>query len=209
MIMKAHYQGRAKGVPSLNSHRVHPRITELLAHLDRERAGLHAAVESVSPARREERQAPERWSVAEILEHLVLVERRLTYLVATAVAGARAKGLPAETEMTPVMWTVPVKVFLDRSRKITAAEAVLPRGELDSAAASKALESTRAQLRATIIAADGLALADVVYPHPLVGQLNMYQWIGFIGSHEARHAAQIRDLAAEGAVSQRSPATAD
>lgn len=188
---------------------MHPRITEVLAHLDRERAGLHAAVDCVSPARREERQARERWSVAEILEHLVLVERRLTYLVANAVASARVKGLPAETETTPVMWTVPVKVFLDRSRKITAAEAVLPRGELDSAAASKALESTREQLRATIVAADGLALADVVHPHPVLGQLNMYQWIGFIGSHEARHAAQIRELAADSAASRRSPAAAD
>ena len=207
--MKAHYRGRAKGVPFLNSQHMHPRITELLAHLDRERAELRAAVESVSPARREERLTPERWSVAEILEHLVLVERRLTYLVATAVAGARAKGLPAEPETTPVMWTVPVKLFLDRSRKITASEAVLPRGELDSAAASKALELTREQLRATIVAADGLALADVVHPHQVLGQLNMYQWIGFIGSHEARHAAQIRELAAGAAASGRAPATAD
>jgi hypothetical protein len=37
----------------------------------------------------------------------------------------------------------------------------------------------------------------------------MYQWIGFIGSHEARHAAQIRELAADVAASRRAPTTAD
>jgi hypothetical protein len=33
-----------------------------------------------------------------------------------------------------------------------------------------------------------------VYPHPLVGMLNLYQWILFVGQHEGRHSEQIRDI---------------
>jgi hypothetical protein len=36
----------------------------------------------------------------------------------------------------------------------------------------------------------------VVVPHPALGDQNLYQWIAFVGAHESRHAAQIREIAA-------------
>ena len=33
-------------------------------------------------------------------------------------------------------------------------------------------------------------------PHPVLGPINIYQWALFVGSHEARHALQIREIAA-------------
>jgi hypothetical protein len=178
---------------------MHPRITELLAHLDRERQALREAVDTVPPEAREERRWPDRWSVAEILEHLGIVERQLTHLVKSAVGNARAKGLRREEETSPIMWTVPMQVFVDRTRHITASSTVLPTGTMDAETAWQRLEGTRASLRGALLDADGLALGDVVYPHPVVGNLNLYQWIGFIGAHEARHADQIRELARAGA----------
>jgi hypothetical protein len=35
----------------------------------------------------------------------------------------------------------------------------------------------------------------VSWPHPRFGPLTGYQWIAFSGAHEARHAAQIREIA--------------
>ena len=43
-------------------------------------------------------------------------------------------------------------------------------------------------------AADGLALSQVTAKHPFLGVLNLYQWIGFIGYHDLRHADQIREI---------------
>jgi hypothetical protein len=177
---------------------MHPRVAELLSHLDRERAGLRAAVDSIPVAARERRPAPERWSVAEILEHLALVERRLAHVITTALDGARAKGLRSESDETPVMGTMPLAAILDRSNKITAAAAVIPAGEIDSGAAWQRLEAARDDFRSVVLAADGLALGDVIHPHPRLGTLNLYQWIGFVGSHEARHAAQIREQSGQG-----------
>jgi hypothetical protein len=34
-------------------------------------------------------------------------------------------------------------------------------------------------------------LTHLKYPHPLLGELDMYQWILIAGGHEGRHIAQI------------------
>jgi len=61
---------------------MHPRTEELLRHLDANRAVLHAAVDAVPPALRERKPGPDRWSVAETLEHLSRVEEGITRLLA-------------------------------------------------------------------------------------------------------------------------------
>jgi hypothetical protein len=35
---------------------------------------------------------------------------------------------------------------------------------------------------------------DARFPHPAWGPLNLYQWLAFVGAHEARHLAQISAL---------------
>ena len=36
-----------------------------------------------------------------------------------------------------------------------------------------------------------------MYPHPLFGPLSAYHWFAFIAAHEARHAAQIREIVSD------------
>src|SRR5215211_1363491 len=66
--------------------------------------------------------------------------------------------------------------------------------DLTSAQALVALDESRQQLLHAIGTGEGLALTGMVYPHPLVGMLNLYQWILFVGQHEGRHSEQIRDI---------------
>jgi hypothetical protein len=58
------------------------------------------------------------------------------------------------------------------------------------------LEQTRAALRAAALAGDGLALGEVIQPHLVLGPINLYQWLLFVGGHEVRHTAQVREIAA-------------
>jgi hypothetical protein len=46
-----------------------------------------------------------------------------------------------------------------------------------------------------VVAHDGIAIDAVTHPHPVLGVIDAYQWFIFIGSHEARHAEQIREIA--------------
>jgi hypothetical protein len=173
---------------------MHPRTQELLRHLDTQHDRLRAAVESVPRARREAKPSAERWSVAEVLEHLSIVETRIERVFTKRLAEARAAGLGPERDATPVVGTIDMDRVLDRTRRITAAEAALPTGKLDADAAWAAVERARDTLCNAVRDSDGLALADVIHPHPVFGPINLYQWVAFVGGHEARHAAQVMEL---------------
>jgi hypothetical protein len=172
----------------------HPRVVELLDQLDVHRASLRAAVDSVPIGLRDRRPAEGRWSVAEILEHLGIVEARIAGLIEQQVEAGRARGLPAEIETASVLSALDVSALLDRSVRRVSGDASLPTGQLDAVAAWTKLEQARLKLRQVVIAADGLALGDLSAPHPRLGPLNLYQWLLFLGGHEGRHALQIREV---------------
>jgi hypothetical protein len=174
---------------------MHPRTEELLQHLDTNRRILRAAVDSVPAALRETPPAPDRWSVANVLEHLSRVEAGLTRLLAKRLGDARDAGLLApETRTSPALVSVDHQTLLDRTRRITASERVLPVDGMDAATAFAALEKTRPALRDLLASYDGMNLSAVSFPHPVLGVIDGYEWFAFIGSHEARHADQIREI---------------
>jgi len=174
---------------------MHPRTEALLQYLETNRAVLRAAVDPVPAALRETRPAPGRWSVANVLEHLARVEEQITRLLAKRLAEARDAGaLPPETRSSPVLEPAHQSALLDRRRRITASERSHPVDAMDASAALAALEKSRAGLRELVVAYDGLNLSGVSFPHPVLGNLDGYGWLQFIGTHEARHAAQIREI---------------
>jgi hypothetical protein len=174
---------------------MHPRTQEILQCLESELHGLRAAVNAVPPERRSDRPAPDRWSVAEVLEHLVMVEAAMLKGCAKQLAAAREAGLPAETESSPIRGTLAPERVADRERRIAAPDRLRPTG-IDADTAWRQLEATRAQFLEFVRSCDGLALAQVSFPHPAFGPLNMYQWLLFAAGHHARHAAQIREIGA-------------
>ena len=176
---------------------MHPRIDELVEHLHASRADLRAAVDSVPAGRRRERPGVDRWSVAEVLEHVGLVEQRVADALTARLADAKAGGLAAETDTSSVLASFDVARILDRSRRFMTGEGSKPKAGLDVAAAWDALERSRDTLLQAATAGDGLALGELSSPHPVLGQLTMYEWLAFLGSHDARHAAQIREIGAQ------------
>lgn len=175
---------------------MHPRLEEVLRDLDARRAALEQAVEAIPTELRERRPAPERWSVAEVLEHLALVEGQITKLLQSLIASAQAAGLDPEPETSPITPTPALARALDRSRPLVASEASTPRGGLSASAAYALLIQQREALRAVLLSADGLALSEVQAPNPVLGVLNGYEWVLFVGAHEARHTMQIHEIAA-------------
>ncbi len=171
----------------------HPRTREVAEFLAERRAELRAAVDAVPPALRDRRPAPDRWSVAEVLEHLAALEGAVTGMLGPAIDEARALGEEADT--SSVRARLDTERMRDRSRVIEAPDRVRPRGGLDTAAAWAALERARAALLAALERGDGRALGAVTRPHPVLGPLDLYQWALAVGGHEARHAGQVREIA--------------
>jgi hypothetical protein len=172
----------------------HPRLQELFAYLSVRRQALREAVDAVPEAQRSQQPEPGRWSVAEVLEHLALVEARFKTIVSDRLNEARASGLAAEHETAPIVGTFNQSGILDRSSKHVAPDVVRPQGS-DWQTAWSRLEDMRRSFLDVYLSGDGLALAEVVHVHPRLGSLNLYQWGLWLGGHEARHTEQIREIA--------------
>jgi len=173
---------------------MHSITRELLAYLDEQRSILKSAFESVPTNRRDRPPAPERWSAANVVEHLAIVEARISKILSERIQEARTT-LSVETSSDPILPTLDYKRMYDRSTRVKAPETAIPTG-LDAASAWTALENAGSTMRTMLVANDGLALSSVTHTHPRFGSLSVYQWIAFLGAHEVRHAAQIREDAA-------------
>jgi hypothetical protein len=174
-----------------------PRIEEVINYLDTERTALRDAVELVPSELRDKQPGADRWSVAQVLQHLFMIEKRVGLGMTKWVADARTGGVGPETETSSVMNSIPLQLITDRSQRRNAPDEVRPPGDIDAKSAWAALEQSRETLRAAFLAGDGLALSQVIQPHPVLGPINLYQWMLFVGSHEQRHTAQVREIATE------------
>jgi hypothetical protein len=174
---------------------MHPRLQELFEFVDRERELLKAAVQAVPEGDRERKPGPGRWSVAETVEHVAVVERVVAGQVKKMVAEAREKGLARETETGSVMSSLDVNLVTSRDTRVQGPDFVAPRGEMTADQALAALDETHAALKDAMASGDGLALGEISFPHPMFGPLNLYQWMVALGGHDGRHRAQIEETA--------------
>jgi hypothetical protein len=170
---------------------MHPRLTELLDYVDKQTEVLRSAYESVPPEQRAVRGVPGRWSPAEVVQHLAMVEGRLAQRLGQLIEQARA--LPPETETTSALTRQSTAGVLDRTARFVTSETMEPRDADPDRVWDELMAARRESVR-VIQTGDGLALGAVSAPHPRLGAFTGYEWIAFIGSHMARHADQIREM---------------
>jgi hypothetical protein len=174
---------------------MHPNLATVLATLDDARQALRQATEAIPPARRSESPGPDRWSAAQVLEHISLAEGGFTTWITSGIEKARAAGIGNETsERTPL----PPRIgglMADRVNRRMARDVVQPRGGMSDAAAWEAIAKGERRLRTVLSLADGLALNEVMVDHPALGPFNVYQWIELMAAHRQRHAEQITEIA--------------
>ncbi len=166
-----------------------PTVRSRLIGLQSAREGLRHAVEVVPAEAREKRPGAERWSVAEILEHLGLVEGSVTRLIGRLAANGDTADLPGEVR------PLDMAALMDRSHPIQTIESALPSGALTWRQAWDELTERRKELLRLITSVDGIVLHRVRAPHFVFGLLDGVDWIRFVEGHEARHTAQILEIA--------------
>ncbi|ARK24398.1 hypothetical protein SporoP37_06765 [Sporosarcina sp. P37] len=152
---------------------------------DQARKQLLAQVEHLSDEDINRKPAEDRWSVKQILQHLCLMEGGVTKIIQTRLA-SNEQNLATDK---------PIQLAVQRSTKVEAPDFVTPTGDFS------ALEELKAQLSATHSALHVLAentpaehLEVKSHPHPVFGEMNLKQWIPFVGYHELRHIEQIKEV---------------
>lgn len=173
-----------------------------LSPADRDRAmkylqsteqGVIDATKGLSPAQWNFKPAPDRWSVAEVTEHIAAAEDMLFGMITTQVMTAPAR--PAGEDAKPIDDMV-MSALPDRSKKIQAPEPLKPTNRYGSPEASlKHFEDSRAKTE------DFLKKTDDLRAHasdsPMGKKLDGYEWILFIAGHSERHTKQINEVKAD------------
>ena len=172
---------------------IHPRLTELSAHIDASRAHLLDVLERVPPSHREVAPSDGGWTVAETVDHIAKVERVVGRMIGKAVAHAREKGLGHDLDESPILASLKMESVLDRTVKVTSPEVGTPTAGAAFVPSVAALIESRRGLHEVLLEVDGFALGDIARPHPIFGDLTLYQWIGLVGYHDRRHAMQIEE----------------
>ena len=152
---------------------------------------LHQSLAGLSDAQLTYKPSPDRWSIAECVEHIVLVDK--------GIFGAIQKGMsyPANPEKRAEIKYSDVDVIKAvRSRAVTlpAPDPFVPTGRFGST--SVALDAFDQQ-REAIIAYVKTVTDDLrthYFRHIALGWLDVYQAILVLAAHGERHRKQIEDV---------------
>lgn len=134
--------------------------------------------------------APDRWSVAEVSEHIAVSESTLFGLVQKQIMSSPAtpdKRVQVKGKDEIVLERIP-----DRSHKAQAPEFLRPTGRWATEAdLTKAFEDSRAATMEYVRTTND-DLRDHFFDHPVLGTLDGYQWLLLISAHSARHTPRSR-----------------
>ena len=161
-------------------------------HAQRER--LLNAIAGLTPEQRGFRSEPERWSVAECVEHIILVENRVMDSIEQQLQCApepeKAAGAVGKARL--IMRAVPA-----RGTRVKTPEGAAPSGRWpDFVGLVEAFEKTRQ--RSIRFAVDTEAeLRSHFFPHFVFKDMDCYQWLVFLGAHCERHVLQIEEIRAD------------
>lgn len=172
---------------------VHPRIAEIIDVLEDAQQEMMQLLSAIPVARRDEPAPAGKWSIAQHLEHLALVEDGSGRLISRLVKQANESGL-RETDESSHLRSLDQFGVERAVRAIEAPEMVQPREGLSSAEALARQSAARERMIEALRKASGSPLATVTFPHPLVGPINGYQWGLMAALHQRRHINQIREL---------------
>jgi hypothetical protein len=155
--------------------------------LDEKRKELLDFVDQVPEQQASVKPEEDRWSILEVLEHLYLMEQLVVYQINQALK----QGDTQQATEKPIHKTT------NRDYKVDAPEAVRPKGEFTTLdQAKEGLKKTREATLFLIHNKEQETLQNRVFPHPAFGDMNLEQWVEFIGWHELRHLDQMKEVKA-------------
>jgi hypothetical protein len=164
-----------------------------LSYLESTRQGVVDATKGLSPAQWNFKPAPDRWSVAQVTEHIAAAEDYIRGMVTEKVMTAPPR--PAGDDVAALDEMV-MKAIPDRSTKRQAPEPLVPTNRFGSPEGS-----LKHFLEARATTEDFLKKTPDLREHavdsPMGKKLDAYEWILFVSAHSERHTKQILEVKAD------------
>src|SRR5882724_3587523 len=163
-----------------------------LQYLETTKKGVLEATKGLSEAQWNFKPAPDRWSVAQVMEHIATAEDFIRGMLKEKIMLAPAGGPGRDVKKSDkgVLAMVP-----DRTTKLQAPEPLVPTNRFGSPDASvKHFVDSRATTEDFLKGTTGLR--DHVADSPM-GKLDGYEFVLLIAAHSERHTKQINEVKAD------------
>jgi DinB superfamily len=163
-----------------------------LAYLESTKKDVLEATKNLSPAQWNFKAAPDRWSIAECMEHIAAAEDYIRGMVESGVMKAPAvPGRDIAAIDAGIIANVP-----ERKNKVQAPEAIKPTNRFGSPQASldhfvESRATTENFLKTTT------GLRDHAADSPTGQKWDAYEFILLIAAHSERHTNQIKEVKAD------------
>jgi hypothetical protein len=161
-------------------------------YLEQTRDGVVAAVKGLSDAQMKFKAAPDRWSVAETLEHIAKAEDFIFQNVTDQVMKAPPGPAGRDTAQIDAMV---LALIPDRSHKVQAPPPLVPTSGWTPAESLDHFLKSRAKTIAFLESTSDLR--EHAADSPLGKPLDAYEWLLFIGAQSERHTKQILEVKAD------------
>src|SRR5262245_8663089 len=164
---------------------------ELIELLNKSNREFLEAVETLTDRQWSFKEAPDRWSIGEVAEHIVLSEAALFDNATRNVNGAPDEQWEATLGKTDRLR----RALPNRSTRVTAPEEIQPKSLMTRAQLMARFKELRARTLAYVQETEAPLKANTA-ANPFFGPLNGYQWLLYIPLHNLRHDLQIAEVKA-------------
>jgi uncharacterized damage-inducible protein DinB len=171
----------------------HQTIADIYATNDQIRNKLIEVVSNLTGVQAAFLPDNEKWTIANLIEHVAIVEDGMTRISAKLLAQAQKEGKSSDGT-AKLSENFAIKAAQAKTQKFEAPERVHPTGKLTVAESLKKMKENRRrleELRPLFETVDG---SDFKFPHPFMGEISAHEWLALIGGHEARHLEQIKNI---------------
>ena len=166
--------------------------TFLVNQLELTKKAFVESLTGVTPAQWRFKAAPDRWSVAECAEHLVLAE---DYIFQGSQGLLKTPAVARPEKSNEQVDKTIVSMVTDRSHKLQAPEPLVPKGSLESPADAIRAFTEKRDRNIAYAKSTNDDLRVHVGKTP-AGEMDAYQLLLLMAAHSARHTAQIREVEA-------------
>jgi hypothetical protein len=165
-------------------------IAEIFAANEAAQAQFAAVMTGLTNEQANFRPADDRWTIAEIAEHVGIVNDGFLRITHKLLKQAEAAGKPPKNTLN-AGYTSLNENGGQNSTKFSAPDRVKPQGDVTIETALARMRETLDGFNAIRSRIEATDLSEEKFPHPAFGEINAYQWMILLGEHQDRHLAQV------------------
>jgi uncharacterized damage-inducible protein DinB len=163
----------------------------LASYLSATRRQVLDTVQNLSPTQLDYQPAPDRWSPAQIVEHLAIVEGFILIRIDATLKSPQSQQSAWQDRDNDL-----IAATRSRETRVQAPERALPTGQLPHDELFRKFEANRNRIIEFVATTDA-PLRKMCSPHPVFGDIDCYQWLLAVAAHSERHHAQILEVVAD------------